>query len=163
MIRFALKCGNDHSFESWFQSAEAFDSLKSAELVACPDCQNTDVEKTLMAPQVRPGRKKAAKPETAPQPVTNEPNPELTEAIRTIRDHVEKNSDYVGDRFAKEARAMHEGDLPHRSIYGEVQADEAKKLVEDGVPAVPQLAADPSTEDELAAIRDALRGALHQN
>ena len=69
--------------------------------------------------------------------MTNAPDAELVAAIKKLRDHVEKNSDYVGQDFAREARAMHEGDTPHRPIYGEVATDEAKKLVEDGVPALP--------------------------
>ena len=90
-----------------------------------------------MAPQVRPARKTATPPQPAAQPVTNAPDPDVAEAISKIRDHVEKNSDYVGDRFADEARAMHEGDAPHRSIHGQANAEEAKKLIEDGVPALP--------------------------
>lgn len=136
MIRYALKCGNNHSFESWFQSAEAFDGLKAAGMVACPECEDTTVEKSLMAPRVRPARGQAVAEKPA-EPMVSTPDPEIAKAIKAIRDHVEKNSDYVGDRFAKEARAMHEGETPHRSIYGEVRADEAKKLAEDGVPAVP--------------------------
>lgn len=69
--------------------------------------------------------------------MTNAPDPKLVEAIQTLRDHVEKNSDYVGKKFAEEARAMHEGDTPHRPIYGEAKTEEAKKLIEDGVPALP--------------------------
>ena len=136
MIRYTLKCRNNHSFESWFRSADAYDSLLGGGMVSCPDCQDTDVEKTLMAPQVRPGRNKASAGDTK-LPVTNAPDPDLSEAIQAIRRHVETHSHYVGDRFAREARAMHEGDAPLRSIYGEVRADEARKLMEDGVPAVP--------------------------
>jgi len=141
MIRYALKCGEDHSFESWFKSADAFEALKSAGMVTCPDCGSDRVEKTLMAPGVQSSRKKAAAPApmpTAPEgALTNAPDPKLAEAIQTLRDHVEKNSDYVGTKFAEEARAMHEGDTPHRPIYGEAKAEEAKKLIEDGVPAMP--------------------------
>jgi len=137
MIRYALKCGNNHSFESWFQSAAAYDGLRAAGMITCPECDDKAVEKSLMAPKVRPARGKAAEPVPAPQPMVSSPDPNLAKAIKTIREHVEKNSDYVGDRFASEARAMHEGDMPHRSIYGEVKPDEAKKLAEDGVPAVP--------------------------
>jgi hypothetical protein len=136
MIRYALKCSNDHSFESWFKSAEAYDSLMVGGMVSCPTCQDTGVEKTLMAPQVRPSRNKATAG-GAEVPVTNAAGPDLSEAIQAIRRHVETHSLYVGDRFAKEARAMHEGETPHRSIYGEVRAEEARKLMEDGVPAVP--------------------------
>lgn len=136
MIRYALKCRNDHGFESWFKSADAYDSLKAAGLVVCPECQDASVEKSLMAPQVRPGRT-STQPDAPKQPMSNAHDPNLVKAIRQLREHVEKNSDYVGDRFVKEARAMHEGDAPHRSIYGEVRADEARKLMEDGVPALP--------------------------
>ena len=59
MIRYALKCPKDHAFDSWFQSAGAFDSLVAAGHVACPDCGSTGIEKSLMAPQVRPARDKA--------------------------------------------------------------------------------------------------------
>lgn len=141
MIRYALKCGEDHSFESWFKSADAFEALKSAGMVTCPDCGSDRVEKTLMAPGVQSSRKKGGA--LAPMPaapegaLTNAPDPKLAEAIQTLRDHVEKNSDYVGTKFAEEARAMHEGDTPHRPIYGEAKAEEAKKLIEDGVPAMP--------------------------
>jgi hypothetical protein len=137
MIRYALKCQNQHGFESWFQSAEAFETLSAASMVACPECNDTAVEKTLMAPRVRPARNDKSRPPETQKPVMNAPNPQMAEAIRTIREHVEKTSDYVGDSFAREARAMHEGSTPHRSIYGEVRADEARKLVEEGVPAVP--------------------------
>lgn len=136
MIRYALKCRNEHSFESWFQNAEAYESLRAAGMITCPSCQDTEVEKSLMAPQVRPARQKAQQPAAA-QPVTNAADGDLAEAIRVIREHVETHSVYVGERFANEARAMHEGDIPHRSIYGEVRPDEARKLLEDGVPAVP--------------------------
>lgn len=136
MIRYTLKCRNEHSFEGWFRSGDDFEGLQSRGMVACPECAGTDVEKSLMTPGVRANRKGEKAP-SAGQPVTNTPSPDMVEAIRRIRDHVEKNSDYVGDRFAREARAMHLGDIPHRSIYGEVAVEEARQLKEDGVPAMP--------------------------
>ena len=135
MIRFALKCANDHSFESWFASNAKFEELQAAGQVACPRCNNAEVTKELMAPPVRASRKNARSTEA--QPMAASPDPEVAEAIKAIRDHVEKNSDYVGDSFAAEARAMHEGDTPQRSIHGQANAEEAKKLIEDGVPALP--------------------------
>lgn len=139
MIRFALKCDNDHSFESWFQSSDAFDGLRAAGLVTCPLCQSARVSKTLMAPRVRPSRKAATgvrAPQPA-QPVTNTPDAKLVEAIRALRAHIEENSDYVGENFVREARAMHDGETPHRPIHGEARADEARKLIEDGIPTLP--------------------------
>ncbi len=132
MIRFALRCGNGHGFESWFQSNDAFDGLKRDGLVTCPSCSSVEVDKDLMSPKVTPARKAAAAPA---QPMTNAP--EVADAIKALKAHVEKNSDYVGTRFAEEARAMHLGDKPSRSIHGEARPEEARKLIEDGVPALP--------------------------
>jgi hypothetical protein len=58
-------------------------------------------------------------------------------AIAAMREQVESNSDYVGDKFVKEARDMHDGTTPERSIYGQANLEEAKKLVSDGIPVVP--------------------------
>ena len=121
MIRYSLRCAEDHVFEGWFRSAEAFDTLRQGGDVACPECGNDEVEKALMAPRVRAG---------------DEP-PSPAELIRKLRHEVETTSDYVGDRFATEARAIHEGTAPKRSIWGEAKRDEARKLAEDGVPVAP--------------------------
>lgn len=134
MIRYTLECENKHRFESWFQSADAFDTLDKANHVACPTCGDTTIRKSLMAPSVP--KKGNAKADES-QPMTNAPDPKLVEAMKELRKHVETNSDYVGKDFAREARSMHEGETPHRAIYGEANAEEAKKLIEDGVPALP--------------------------
>ena len=133
MIRFALRCSNGHGFESWFQSNEKFDELARLGHISCPKCNSAKVEKELMAPPVRASRKKAS----APQPMAANPDAEVAEAIKALKEHVEKTSDFVGDKFAEEARAMHEGDVPQRSIHGQANAEEAKKLIDDGIPAVP--------------------------
>ena len=134
MIRYALACEKNHQFESWFQSAEAFDKLHATGMVTCPACGSTEVEKSLMAPGV-PSKRSRTK--ATPQAMSAGPDPKLETALKELREHVEKNSDYVGNKFADEARAMHLGDKPERSIYGEVKPEDAKKLHEDGVPAVP--------------------------
>lgn len=138
MIRFSLKCDRDHGFESWFPSSDAFDSLKAAGHVACPVCGSAAVDKALMAPAVRPARK-AAQAEAAPaaRPGLREPATELEEALATLRRQVEENSEYVGMNFAAEARRIHAGDAPERAIHGEAKPDEARKLIEDGVPVAP--------------------------
>lgn len=135
MIRYALKCASDHAFESWFQSAEGFDALAAAGRVACPVCGGTEVSKALMAPSVRPARKAAAAP-AAERPLAA-PASEIEEALAALRREVEKNSDYVGMNFAAEARRIHAGEAPERSIYGEARPEEARKLIEDGVPVAP--------------------------
>ncbi|NNE52428.1 MAG: DUF1178 family protein [Sulfitobacter sp.] len=135
MIHYALKCEDGHAFESWFQSAAAFDALAQAGHLSCAVCGSTEVSKAIMAPRVTGGREEA---EEAPKtPVLKNPGSEVEKALVDLRKKVEENSDYVGDRFATEARAMHLGDKPERSIYGEAKPEEAKQLVEDGVPLMP--------------------------
>ena len=131
MIRYTLNCTNDHSFESWFQSGDAFDRLLTARMIACTVCGSEDVVKTLMAPAVRPGRS------AVPAPSLRKPANPAEAALATLRRKVEENSDYVGMNFASEARAIHDGDAPERSIYGEARIDEAKKLLEDGIAVAP--------------------------
>ena len=138
MIRYALKCTDDHSFDSWFASADAFEKLQSTGMVVCPVCGSASVKKAIMAPRVTPGRAKA---ETGPKAgearsLAN-PMSEAEVEVAKMRKHVEENSDYVGLSFAAEARKMHEGDTPQRSIYGEAKMEDAKKLVEEGIPVAP--------------------------
>lgn len=135
MIRYALTCGNDHGFDSWFQSAEAFERLAGAGMVSCTLCGSTEVSKTLMAPNVRPARN-AAKPAEGARPLSEPQNPAEV-ALARLRREIEEKSDYVGLNFAAEARAIHDGDAPERSIYGEARAEDARKLIEDGVPVAP--------------------------
>ena len=95
MIRFALECEKGHSFESWFSSNATFDELAAAGHVLCPKCNSSKVQKSLMAPPVRASRKTAKQSDT-PQPMAHSPDPEVVEAIKAIREHVEKNSDSRG-------------------------------------------------------------------
>ena len=137
MIRYALKCAEDHGFESWFKSAEAFDSLKAANLVACPVCGNETISKAIMAPRVASSRTKVTEPSTSGHRPLDAPGSEAEVALTKMRKHVEENSDYVGVGFAAEARKMHDGETPMRSIYGEAKLEDAKKLLEDGIPVAP--------------------------
>lgn len=129
MIRFALKCDKDHRFESWFASGEAFDTLKSQGHVACAICGSDAVQKDIMAPRVSAAR-------AADQPLSTPASP-AEQAVAELRKQVEKNADYVGKSFAKEAREIHDGSAPDRAIYGEANAKEARKLIEDGIPVLP--------------------------
>lgn len=148
MIRYALRCPDDHRFESWFQSADAFDKLLSRGLVACTACGRTDVEKAIMAPRVAAKGNRAVATEAAaetPAPEAAAPAGAvdadkakiLHKMLSEMRAHVEKNATYVGGSFAREAREQHLGDAPERPIWGETSPDEAKSLLEDGVPVAP--------------------------
>lgn len=145
MIRYTLKCDQGHEFESWFQSASAFDALCARGMASCAVCGSTAVTKALMTPRVTASDKAApsartdAKPDrdgTVPVSLSTPSSP-LERAIARLREEVERNSDYVGGDFATEARRMHDGEVPHRSIYGEARLDEARALAEDGVPVMP--------------------------
>lgn len=138
MIKYTLKCSKDHRFDSWFQSAEAFDKLKAAGMVSCGICGETEVEKAIMAPRVRPARSAATEPAEAEEiPALSAPSGEAEQALAALKKQIEENSDYVGKDFAREARAIHEGDAPERAIYGETNPEDARSLIEDGVPVAP--------------------------
>lgn len=139
MIQFSLKCDQGHSFDSWFQSGDAFDKLQAAGMVTCALCGSTKISKSVMAPRVTTSRSKSkdVEPTPTPAPSLSEPQTDVEKAFAAMREQVEKNSTYVGTNFAQEARAMHDGDAPERQIHGEAKPEEAKKLIEDGVPVVP--------------------------
>jgi hypothetical protein len=136
MIRYDLKCPEGHDFDSWFQSAAAFDSLLTRGLVACPSCGSGKVEKALMAPSVRPSEKARAADVPADRPLSAPANP-VEAALAEMRRHVEQNSEYVGLNFVTEARRMHTGDAPERAIHGEAKPEEARALIAEGVPVAP--------------------------
>lgn len=136
MIRYALKCRDGHAFDSWFQSVGAFDTLRSQGHVACPVCGTGEVEKSLMAPAVAQTRTAEAAEPAARGDLSTPANP-LEQAMAALRRQVEENSEYVGMNFAAEARRIHGGEAPERAIYGEARPDEARKLLEDGVPVAP--------------------------
>ncbi len=123
MIRYALKCREGHRFESWFQSASAFDTLAKAGHVTCAVCGVTEVSKALMAPGV-----------AGAEPAVPDKH---TEMIAKMRREVEENATYVGGKFAQKAREMHEGLSPETSIYGEANLAEARALIEEGIPVLP--------------------------
>lgn len=132
MIKYTLKCDADHHSESWFASAAAYDALEAAGHLACPQCGSSAVKKALMAPRVRAGEDAAEA-----VPMLQEPANEVEQAMAELRRKVEETSDYVGEGFVDKARAMHAGEEPERSIYGEARLDQAKELIEDGVPLMP--------------------------
>jgi hypothetical protein len=153
MIRYNLRCGRGHTFESWFQSSSAYETQEKRKLVSCPSCGSTKVERAIMAPQIvsRKGRDSAAPdsmPAAAPAP-SAEVTPtgstpllmaqerELRAKIKELRDHIVKNADNVGERFPNEARKMHYGDIEHRPIYGEASPEEARSLIDEGVEVSP--------------------------
>jgi len=144
MIKYALACEKDHTFESWFPDSASYDTQTRRGLVACPVCGATRVSKTIMAPAVVGGRKPLERrPEHAepasPGPVAllDERQQRLREMARRLREEIIANTDDVGRKFPDEARAIHDGDAPARSIRGEATLEEARALLDEGVGVLP--------------------------
>lgn len=143
MIKYALRCDRTHEFEGWFGSSADYDDQAARGLVECPMCGSTGVSKQIMAPAVA-GTKAQRSAEPAVDPKMREM---MMTAMSEVRRHVEDNFDYVGDAFAKEARAIHEGKSEERGIYGEASPSEVKALVEDGVKVAPLPPGPPKKTD----------------
>jgi hypothetical protein len=165
MIKYALICDQGHTFESWFSNAEGYETQVKRGFVECPTCQTKQVSKAMMAPSVSTSRRKeaiaaqtaaiqaqaasppaaAAAPEPArPVALLDESQQALRAMVRELHEKLTENSTDVGDRFTTEARDMQSGDTPLRAIHGRATLEEAKALIEDGVPVMPL----PSLPDE---------------
>jgi hypothetical protein len=142
MIRYALLCEHDHDFEGWFGSSDDYDDQHARGLLECPMCGSKAVRKAIMAPGVSGTKAQAGV--QGPPPEAREM---MMQAAQAVRRHVEDNFDYVGDAFAREARAIHEGRSEERGIYGEASGAEVRKLVEDGVPVAPLPPGPPKKQD----------------
>ena len=137
MIRFTLRCSNGHNFDSWFKSNEAYESLGSAGMLSCPVCGVAEIEKSLMAPGLGSSSNgDEAQPDEGKPSLSVSSTP-AERALKELRKWVERNSEYVGPSFAKEARDMHEGVSQKRSVFGEAKFDEAVDLLDDGIPVLP--------------------------
>lgn len=130
MIVFNLQCGEGHGFEAWFKDAKAYESQRRGRKVACPVCGDTKVGKVPVAPRISKG---AGNDRSAVDDAKIR-SAQFENALDRLHKHVEENCDYVGDRFAQEARDIHYGIAEERGIYGQATRKEAKELAEEGVP-----------------------------
>jgi len=132
LIRFSLNCEHGHEFDAWFRSNDDYETQKKRGFVECPECGSAKVGKALMAPAVSTGRKKEkialAMGEAQRQAMTQ---------LKALSEKMRENADYVGDKFAEEARKIHFGEVDPRGIYGEATPDEARGLIDDGVEFLP--------------------------
>ena len=132
MIKYALLCEHDHPFEGWFSVSSDFDDQQARSLIECPYCASSAVRKAIMSPAVAGTKARQANPEVTPQQ-----RQMMMQAMGEVRRHVEENFDYVGDTFASEARAIHEGKSEDRGIYGEASPKQVRDLAKDGVRVAP--------------------------
>lgn len=144
MIKYQLRCAQGHEFEGWFKDSAAFDRQQKRHDIDCPVCGDGDVVKAPMAPSIAKGARPAASDRPARQeaedeaPLLSDARAEevahkIIEAVTLLRNHVEKECDYVGDKFAEEARRIHYGETEERGIFGEATEDEAQELDEEGI------------------------------
>jgi len=134
MILFDVKCARGHVFEAWFRDSNTADRQMKRRELACPACGNTRTAKAPMAPRI--GKKGGsripvqAKADTTEMAATSA---KLRKELAELRAKVESNCDYVGEKFAEEARKIHYGETDPRGIYGETSKDEAEALADEGV------------------------------
>jgi hypothetical protein len=136
MIRYDLICDQGHQFDGWFRDSAAYDMQAAAGLVSCAVCGSAKVAKQLMAPgiPVKSNRKADAAPRQTMMAGGSDPRAQaLMEMMRDMRRTVEANAEYVGDRFADEARRIHYSEAEQRGIYGEATREEAEALIEEGI------------------------------
>lgn len=132
MIKYNLICRHDHDFEAWFSSSSDYDAQRKKRLVQCPHCGSAKIEKAIMAPNVSTSRKNEAIVSKRKEAMAM-----MNKAAQTIRKEIEEKCDYVGERFADEARAIHYGEKEERPIYGQASPKEAAELQEEGVGIAP--------------------------
>lgn len=130
MIKYQLTCDSNHEFEGWFRNSDDFDIQSGEGLIDCPTCGSDAVRKAVMAPAIK---RRSGSREARLAAIKND----IVKAAARARDYVEKNYDYVGDRFSDEARKIHYGEARERGIYGEATGSQVKDLVTEGVQVAP--------------------------
>jgi hypothetical protein len=139
MIIFDLKCTRQgHVFEAWFGSGEDYARQREAGLVSCPLCGDPDVEKAVSAPRLNAKANQQEGRLSVPSASASAAGmKELIAALAAVQEKLLETSDYVGERFAEEARAIHLGERGARSIHGVATKDDAESLLEEGINITP--------------------------
>ena len=132
MIKYNLLCADDHEFEGWFRDSADYDQQSDRGLVSCPVCGDDGVRKAIMAPAI-PRKGNSVDHNGVDGARIKEIRKDVMAAAEKARDFVEKNFDYVGEKFPDEARKIHYGESDERAIYGEASGKEVKDLLNEGV------------------------------
>ena len=128
MIKYNLKCQNDHEFESWFSNSKEYDKLNKKGLLECIFCSSKKINKSLMAPTILNLKEKDKKIETINNEFKNEKN-----KLLNLRKYIEKNFDYVGKDFSKKVREVYYDKKNKKTIYGTTTPKEREELLEEGI------------------------------
>ena len=130
MIKYQLICDAEHEFEGWFRDSADYDAQAGEGLIECPSCGSSDIRKAVMAPSI-------ARRSNARDARLSAINSDIANAVRRARDYVEKNFDYVGEKFPEEARKIHYGEKEDRGIYGEASGKDVRALIDEGIQIAP--------------------------
>jgi hypothetical protein len=134
VIVYSLNCSQGHAFEGWFRDSAAYDAQASDGKLVCPLCDSHKVEKAPMAPSLPSA---VGERKSVPAASASDELRKMRQFMTGLRKYVEDNADYVGPRFAEEARKIHYGETEERHIYGEATPEEARELIEEGVDVAP--------------------------
>ncbi len=127
MIKYNLKCQNDHEFESWFSNSREFEKLKKNFLLECIYCNSKEINKSIMAPMIS-SLKKNEKLDGI-----NEDFKKEKDHLLKLRNYIEKNFEYVGKDFGKKVREVYYDGKNNKAIYGTTTSKERDELAEEGV------------------------------
>jgi hypothetical protein len=134
MIKYDLICDKGHEFDGWFRDSAAFEKQSKRRLISCTLCGSDEVTKQLMAPGIPvKSNRKAEASQTMLAGAVDTRTQKLMQIMREVRKNVEANAEYVGDRFADEARKIHYAESEKRGIYGEAKLEDAKALIDEGI------------------------------
>ncbi len=128
MIKYNLKCENEHEFESWFANSAEFDKLNNKELLECIYCSSKKITKSIMAPMISNLKSKSEQIET----ISNDFKEEKKQLIQ-LRKYVEKNFDFVGKDFCKKVREIYYDKKNKKAIYGTATDKERRDLADEGI------------------------------
>jgi len=125
MIKYNLICKCGKPFESWFASSQEYDKLKKRKLINCIYCNSTSVKKSIMSPNLPSKSNKDSKKAKLEK--------DIKKQLLKFRRYIEKNCEYVGDNFSKEARSIHYDKKNSKGIYGKATPEETAELLEEGI------------------------------
>ena len=128
MIKYNLKCQNNHEFESWFSDSLEFDKLKKRKLLECIYCSSKKIKKSIMAPMISGNIKKNSHLENLTKNLKIEKN-----RLLKIREYIEKNYEYVGKNFSNKVREIYYDKKNNKMIYGTTSLKEREELAEEGI------------------------------
>ena len=128
MIKYNLKCENNHEFESWFSNSKEFDKLNKKDLLECIFCSSNKITKSIMAPMITSSKVNEDQINKIDKNLKDEKN-----KLFKLRKYIEKNFDYVGKDFSKKVREIYYDKKNNKAIYGTTTLKERKELSDEGI------------------------------